>query len=65
MFDLDNFKTINDVAGHGAGDRLIMKLAAMLKDISRTEDSLVRFGGDEFVIVLHEANLDQAWEIAD
>jgi diguanylate cyclase (GGDEF)-like protein/PAS domain S-box-containing protein len=63
--DLDNFKNVNDVAGHGAGDRLIMKLAAMLKDISRAEDNLVRFGGDEFVIILHEASLEEAREIAE
>jgi diguanylate cyclase (GGDEF)-like protein/PAS domain S-box-containing protein len=63
--DLDNFKNVNDVAGHGAGDRLIMKLSAMLKDLSRAKDKLVRFGGDEFVVVLHEASLDQAREIAE
>lgn len=63
--DLDNFKNVNDIAGHGAGDRLIIKIAALLKDASRAEDKIVRFGGDEFVIVLHEASLEQARAIAE
>ncbi|MES2310206.1 MAG: EAL domain-containing protein, partial [Verrucomicrobiota bacterium] len=63
--DLDNFKNVNDVAGHTAGDRLIKKLAALLKEISRAEDHIVRFGGDEFVIVLHETSLEDARAIAE
>ena len=52
--DLDNFKPINDTFGHAAGDEILKKVADSLKDILRKEDTICRFGGDEFVILVEE-----------
>ncbi len=51
MIDLDRFKDVNDIYGHGAGDALLMDVAARIRDIVRKTDIAARFGGDEFVIV--------------
>ena len=54
MLDLDNFKTINDTYGHMAGDRLLIQFGAILKRMSREEDIVCRFGGDEFAVFLKD-----------
>jgi len=51
MLDIDNFKQINDQLGHLQGDRILKECAAVLSKCIRTSDILVRYGGDEFVIV--------------
>ncbi len=56
FLDLDGFKTVNDEHGHAAGDRLLIALAARMKQALREADTLARIGGDEFVAVL--ADLD-------
>jgi diguanylate cyclase (GGDEF)-like protein len=52
--DLDNFKEVNDVYGHGAGDELLCFIAATISDNIRKNDILARVGGDEFVLMLPE-----------
>ena len=52
LFDLDNFKMVNDTLGHAKGDELLNSIAATIKDHSRGGDLLTRIGGDEFVLLL-------------
>jgi diguanylate cyclase (GGDEF)-like protein/PAS domain S-box-containing protein len=54
FIDIDNFKTINDSLGHSAGDKLLIQLSKRLLNCLRTTDTLGRFGGDEFVIILSD-----------
>lgn len=65
MFDIDNFKTINDTFGHVTGDKCIKALATLAKANLREFDLVGRYGGDEFIIVLPGANLLQSLQIAE
>ncbi len=62
--DLDNFKIVNDTLGHDAGDRLLTTLSGLIKTTTRPQDELVRFGGDEFVVILTDTSIDQAMAVA-
>jgi diguanylate cyclase (GGDEF)-like protein len=54
MIDLDHFKTVNDSAGHAAGDAVLRQLCDLLKTVSRGSDIIVRWGGDELLLVARE-----------
>jgi diguanylate cyclase (GGDEF)-like protein/putative nucleotidyltransferase with HDIG domain len=56
MLDLDGFKAVNDTFGHHLGDELLRRVGALLRENLRVNDTLVRYGGDEFIGVLHEAS---------
>jgi diguanylate cyclase (GGDEF)-like protein len=65
MVDVDNFKLVNDSLGHDAGDIVLQKVAALLSGSLRTMDFVARIGGEEFVVILPETNLDGAIEVAN
>ena len=65
MIDVDNFKDFNDKFGHIAGDRALSAVAHILKTQFRPRDVLIRYGGDEFAVLLPGANEEQALMIAD
>ena len=60
FIDLDNFKTLNDTKGHGVGDLLLIEVAKRLRDCVREGDTLSRFGGDEFVLLLEGLSTQMA-----
>jgi len=60
FLDLDNFKPLNDMHGHEVGDLLLVEVADRLKHCVREVDTVARFGGDEFVVVLNELGADKA-----
>lgn len=64
FFDIDNFKRINDTFGHSLADTVLIDLAKLTKQHIRTADKIGRWGGEEFLIVLPQTNLDQATKVA-
>ncbi len=65
MIDLDHFKKVNDVLGHDKGDELLIELAACIERNCRKGDTAVRMGGDEFIIVLPNTNVEEASNVAE
>ncbi|MHB8292903.1 MAG: sensor domain-containing diguanylate cyclase, partial [bacterium] len=65
MFDIDKFKDINDNLGHQAGDIIIKEISAAVKENLRTADYFARIGGEEFMIISPETNLNNAKEFAE
>jgi len=63
LFDLDKFKLVNDCYGHEAGDQVLQNFARGLKDRLRQEDVLIRWGGEEFVLMLADTNAAAATEL--
>ena len=60
LLDIDFFKRINDTFGHQTGDQALMALGEILRQQSRTEDIPIRFGGEEFLVLLPKTHLAQA-----
>ncbi|KAB2925426.1 MAG: diguanylate cyclase [Dechloromonas sp.] len=60
LLDIDNFKKLNDSLGHDVGDKALIHLAAVCRETLRPQDTVARFGGEEFIIILPETSLDDA-----
>jgi len=65
MIDVDHFKAVNDEHGHPAGDAVLRELSRLLKEHVRTVDSVGRYGGEEFVVLLPHTAADEAHQTAD
>lgn len=60
VLDIDNFKKLNDSLGHDAGDAALMHLVSTLRNALRPQDTVARFGGEEFVVLLPDTDLEEA-----
>ncbi len=65
LLDLDHFKAINDTYGHPVGDRVLVELAKVCREQLRKVDILTRYGGEEFIFILPETDLDLAVQVAE
>ncbi len=65
IIDLNEFKEVNDTLGHQAGDTLLLQASQRLKSLLRESDTLARFGGDEFAIILPQTETMQAYKLAE
>ncbi|MEK6651363.1 MAG: diguanylate cyclase [Nitrospirota bacterium] len=65
LFDIDDFKIINDTHGHQAGDDVLRSVASTLKTVSRETDIVVRYGGEEFILMLPSTPKHEALTLAD
>lgn len=64
VMDIDHFKAVNDTYGHQMGDRVLVDFVSRVSALLRRPDLLARFGGEEFVVLLHETGLDEAEAVA-
>ena len=65
ILDIDNFKLINDQFGHIVGDNVLIEIAKILKTCVRTSDTVGRWGGEEFLIILPHTDADSAFLVAE
>lgn len=65
MLDIDYFKRINDDNGHIFGDKVLTAIGQILKDSTRSIDILGRYGGEEFIVVLNDVDLEGSIKIAE
>jgi len=65
VIDIDHFKQVNDLYGHLMGDQVIQFVAEKLKENIRTSDLLVRYGGDEFIVLIENIGMERALKIAE
>ena len=59
LIDVDNFKTVNDTYGHAVGDLALKKVASLLEECFQSNDFPVRYGGDEFAVIMTEITAEQ------
>lgn len=65
VLDLDHFKRVNDVFGHAVGDRVLVQVAKLLRDHTRSDDFVTRTGGEEFVIIMPGIGAPDAFDICE
>jgi diguanylate cyclase (GGDEF)-like protein len=65
MLDIDHFKLVNDTFGHQVGDRVLVKVAELIRDNTRDTDYIGRYGGEEFIVVLPNTDLEEAAMLAE
>ncbi len=65
MLDLDDFKKVNDVYGHGVGDQLLQHVAGVLRSSVRASDVVCRVGGEEFAVILPAGDLRSSTALAE
>ena len=65
LLDIDHFKKVNDTYGHNIGDEVLIQIAKILKNNIREDDMIARWGGEEFVILLSQTNLDGTYKLAE
>lgn len=65
LFDIDHFKQINDTYGHNRGDEVLAQLTLLIRQSTRIYDKLIRWGGEEFIVLAEISNPEQATKIAE
>ncbi|GAC1416037.1 MAG: hypothetical protein NVSMB64_26260 [Candidatus Velthaea sp.] len=65
LIDVDHFKSINDLLGHNAGDRALARIGAIMRENVREGDVAGRFGGEEFIVLMRDADRDRALNVAE
>ena len=65
MVDIDHFKAINDQHGHDTGDRILQRIAEILKSRMRVQDRVARWGGEEFLVIVESVTRDESASIAE
>jgi two-component system cell cycle response regulator len=65
IMDIDRFKSVNDTYGHDVGDEVLREVARRIKECTRSQDLLARFGGEEMIAVLPESNMASALQVAE
>ncbi len=65
IIDIDHFKRVNDTYGHVVGDEVLIFLADRMREAARVQDTCCRYGGEEFVLLLHETDNEAAYQIAE
>ncbi len=65
ILDIDHFKKVNDLYGHKAGDTVIVEIARLLLEMFRNSDTIVRWGGEEFLVITRQTEMDNSFEMAE
>jgi diguanylate cyclase (GGDEF)-like protein len=65
MLDLDHFKNVNDTFGHDFGDKVLSSVSKSIRNVLRPYDYFIRYGGEEFAVIIADTNMAQAKEIAE